>query len=221
MPLDRRVVANTQDNRIEIVESGDHEPCFFKPPVDFQYNYGGLLKDSIVFCNYSDHCMVIGEKSYQTLAPSTPLTRVPVRTFAATTKANDSLWLVGGRDLNSTIFVTKNKILKGPELPLTISQHCIVQINATSFWMMAGEQDGFPSKNTWHLNFEKGFQMTKGPVLIWKRLAPVCGRIIDENGIPIVALVNGYNENNNKMQNMEILKLTNGKILWERGRSKR
>jgi hypothetical protein len=89
-------------------------------------------------------------------------------------------------------------------LPVTMSHHCSVLVNATTLMVIGGSQGGRTSPNTYYLNTEQGF-WTEGPPLAKSRGDHSCGRIKKNSQSQDLSIivVGGWNETD--ISSVEIL----------------
>ena len=102
-----------------------------------------------------------------------------------------TLWVTGGRD-NTTVNVTPAGSNPGPDLPLAVDGHCLLQINSTTVMMIGGVTVGSYSKQSWILNLESGLWI-RGPDMKFRRDKLACGVISDSiDGTPLVIAAGGF-----------------------------
>ena len=107
---------------------------------------------------------------------------------------NTTLWVVGGEvqyghnlHLKSSEFIFIDQPpIEGPDLPFSISGHCMVQYDKSTIFIIGGVQDKTTSKNTWIVN-PNDFQLRKGPALNIARSGHSCGTMILNGKKVIVA----------------------------------
>ena len=92
------------------------------------------------------------------------------RRFASSVVLNETRLLVtGGTDekwkhLNSSEFISLDQPPEdGPKLPFTVSFHCMVQVDATSIYLIGGWQDNKKSEKTWIIDAKDNFAIKEGP----------------------------------------------------------
>ena len=144
------------------------------------------------------------------------------RFLAATTPKNQSLWVTGGKDasfkdskLKSTDIIQRDgTIVVGPELPLALSQHAIVEIQPDETYMLIGgnTDDAFASKVTFVYHARIG-KWTKGPDLLQGRYAHSAGILHDiATHHPYTVVVGGLQNDGSELLPVEFLR--SGSLRW-------
>ena len=148
------------------------------------------------------------------------------RFLAATTPKNQSLWVTGGKDasfkdskLKSTDIIQRDgTIVVGPELPLALSQHAIVEIQPDETYMLIGgnTDDAFASKVTFVYHARIG-KWTKGPDLLQGRYAHSAGILHDiATHHPYTVVVGGIQNHGSELLSVEFLR--SGSLCWTQGK---
>ena len=106
---------------------------------------------------------------------------------------NDSrLWVNGGKDdkgnrMNSSKFILLNQSPEdGPNLPFTVSHHCMVQVDSKSIYLIGGYQNGKKSHKTWIIDPTNNFEIIEGPSMNIARNSHLCATMRIDNKIFIV-----------------------------------
>ena len=152
---------------------------------------GGLLQNlPIVYGgrdekNYdSKDCVVIGQPEMEM--------KMIERSFAASVAIDQStLWIVGGNNgqqsLSSTEFIKLGQpLVKGPDLPFSISFHSMIQYDEKSIYIVGGIQNGFLSDKTWIVDPTNEFQIKEGPSLNKARSSHGCAKMTINGRILLV-----------------------------------
>ena len=138
--------------------------------------------------------------------------------------------MVGGHDgfveLSTSEFISLDKPVPvgGPNLPFTISWHCMVQYNSNSIYIIGGKQNGSTSNKTWIVNPNKfvlqdskskiqDFDIREGPPLRKARAYHSCGKM-EVNGKVLLVVAGG--EGKSYLDSVEILDPTSNKG-WIKG----
>jgi len=117
------------------------------------------------------------------------------RFIAAMIKTDHGLIISGGRDYQTTVFLSSQEILTSSgwesttSLPKPVMGHCLVNLNSTH--MSIGGHDGtyLDDVNILNLNTE---QWTTGPNLNTPRFDHSCAKILAEDGKEIILVIGGY-----------------------------
>ena len=140
-----------------------------------------------------------------------------------------TLWIVGGTDLalsmhNSTEFIkVGHPPIKGPYLPFSIKNHCMVQINESTIFIIGGyvnkqrnesSLNKEVSKKTWIIDSTKDFQVREGPSLNVFRSGHACSKF-EIDGKYVVIVVGGY-VSSNWLESVEILDMSSS-LVWNFG----
>ena len=189
-----------------------------------RFAVSGFLEDSFVICGgygkgktMSD-CRVIdefGSHTFKMLGIG--------RDHASAVKLNDTtLWITGGSNakaiqLDTTEFVTTTGTIEGINLPIGVSDHCMLQIKPELILIIGGYQERTSfSDKTWIIDPTNGFNMTEGPSLKQRRKLHSCGTLKDEYG-NVLVVVAGNNSQNAITLDVEFLNTTLLKK-WEEGK---
>ena len=84
-----------------------------------------------------------------------------------------------------------NFSFKGPDLPFTISSHCIIQYNSSTIFIIGGYQNNKISKRSWIIDLTNNFKLREGPSLKMGRERHSCGKM-EVNGEIILVVAGGY-----------------------------
>ena len=185
---------------------------------------GGILQNSPIICGGFDDndmftsskdCFVIGQ-------PEMKIKMIKKRNYAASVTSNPSrLWIVGCENengfLSSTEFIKLGQhSVKGPDLPFTISCHCMIQYNEKSIYIIGGYQNGSYSRKTWIVDPTNGFKLVEGPSLNERRAVHGCAKMTI-NGRTILVAAGGEGEKDFKtLDSVEILDPSENNI-WTPG----
>ena len=170
---------------------------------------GGLLQNQPVICgtwngNTFHDCIFIGQpdKSIQIMEERFGSSSVLID--------KNKLWIIGEK--NSTIFISLDKessVQVGPELPFNIYQHCAVQVNPKTIYLIGGIQNGKLSKDVWIIDPTNNFEINKGPHLNEHRCLHSCSKMRINGKIFLVVV--GY------LESVEILDTTALNQGWKIG----
>ena len=147
-------------------------------PISVEGATGGLIGNTVIICGgyYVDECYSLTSEKV-TLA-----THMSVgRWRAASIVINDTtLWVTGGSNdgrLASSEYVTMTGTWPGPDLPMALDQHAIVNINST-YSMFIGGFSGSISASTFYWNHNE-WEWISGPSLIQARGEHSAGIVTD------------------------------------------
>ena len=156
---------------------------------------GGLIGDTVIICGgwYNvDECYSM------TSEKATLFTHMSVGRFhAASIVINDNiLWVTGGFSsgyrLTSTEYVTVTGTMPGPDLPIALSDHAMVEINSTFSMVIGGRYSNDFSALTFFYDRNEGEWIT-GPSLMQARGYHAAGIVTDEvTNENFVAVTGGY-----------------------------
>ena len=114
----------------------------------------------------------------------------------------------GQKDLNSSELVSFDQTKIGPQLPVTVSYHCMVEFNASEILLVGGKQDHIVSKNTWVIGYSNNqFEFKDSAPMNQERRMHSCGRIVDKNGNIIILVGGGKDSHGNGLDSVELLHL--------------
>ena len=176
-------------------------------------NVGGLLKNSPVVCGYngSINCFVLGNPNI--IAPKL----LENRPNASSVVLDDSkIWITGGFHTRKTteFFSLDQETINGPELPITISGHCMVQVDAQTIYIIGGDEGNLVNigRNlTWKVDPTNNFKMEPGPSLIEGRREHACATMQVNGRIFIVAA------GGRKKSSVELLDTSSPEEGWKLG----
>ena len=145
---------------------------------------GGLIGNTVIICGgYEvDDCYSL------TSQKAILVTHMSVGRYkAASIVLNDkTLWVTGGQNdgeiLASTDYVTINRTLSGPNLPIALYRHAMVAINSSCAMVIGGLVQLQPDKesaSTFYYDHIKG-KWSDGPSLIHARSGLAAGIVTDE-----------------------------------------
>ncbi len=146
---------------------------------------GGLgLKENPIICGGSQY-LSISNKCYS-LENNEWVSSASMnseRKFAAAAQLQDGKLLVtGGHDASGSAFLNSAEMLTEegwesniPNLPVTITRHCMVTVNSTTVMTIGGWQNGY-SEKTFYFTFGEE-SWTEGPELKNERVSHSCGKI--------------------------------------------
>jgi hypothetical protein len=144
-----------------------------------------------------------------------------VRVDAAAAQLQDGKLLVtGGNDafafFNSAEMLTEEGWESNiPSLPVTISRHCIITVNATTVMVIGGMQNGQLSGKTFYFTFGEE-SWTEGPELKIKRTWHSCGKIRrNKESQEMSIIVAGGEDGSSYLSSGEIL--NEGSSKWQTG----
>ena len=95
--------------------------------------------------------------------------------------------------------------VSGPELPFTISGHCLVQFDENCIFIIGGWQNGAVSNKTWIFNPNE-FEIKEGPAMIKERALHSCGKM-KRKGKTILVVAGGIGT----MSNLDSVELCDPK----------
>ena len=114
----------------------------------------------------------------------------------------------GQKDLNSSELVSFNQTKIGPQLPIAVSYHCMVEFNASEILLIGGKQNQIVSKNTWVIGYSNNqFEFKDSAPMNQERRMHSCGRIVDKNGNIIILVGGGKDSHGNGLDSVELLHL--------------
>jgi hypothetical protein len=143
-----------------------------------------------------------------------------VRTYAAAAQLQDGNFLVtggyDGSDLNSAEMLTEEGWKSNiPSLPVTIQDHCMVNVNSTTVMAIGGSQNGQYSGKTFYFTFGEE-SWTEGPELKNKRTSNSCGKIRrNKESQEMSIIVAGGLDGSSYLSSVEIL--DEGSNEWQTG----
>ena len=109
-------------------------------PIGLSYAVGGLLGTTPVVCGgwpYTDKCYKLTAKNAVMVATMTTKRAL----FASVTINGTKLWITGGYDggsLSSSEFVQLNGTMPGPDLPIPLYMHAMININIDLTMIIGG-----------------------------------------------------------------------------------
>ena len=139
------------------------------------------------------------------------------RTFAASLITNENyLWVTGGLDVggvgsfSSTEYILKNgESVKGPELPLKLYAHTVIDINSTITMFIGGLSEGtgnVPSLDLTYFYDHYNQEWYDGPKLNFARCFHGVGIVIDLiTRERLVIVTGGKSDGSNNLPSTEIL----------------
>ena len=141
--------------------------------------------------------------------------RVPTMTTkrsmaASVVISNNSLWITGGQDeshyvLSSSEYIETIKRMSGPDLPIAVSSHSMVNIKNDLTIIIGGEiTGGFSSSKTFYYNHKHG-NWSDGPELFLARALNAAGIVTDEATQEKLLFVTGGQTINNTFKSTEVL----------------
>ena len=80
---------------------------------------------------------------------------------------------------------------KGPELPFTVSKHCMVQVDPETIYLIGGVQNNSGSKKTWIIDPTKNFEIREGPSMNHSRASHSCATMRINNKVFIIVVGSG------------------------------
>ena len=123
-------------------------------------------------------------------------------------------WVTGGVSKSTTEFVYLDKPSeKGPDLPFTISNHCMIKYNKNSVFIIGGNQNGTLSDKTWIIDPTKNFDIEEGPSFNSPKSLMACGKIQIQKKIWLV--VGPYGGNTFDIELLDPSNLSQGWIEGE------
>ena len=94
----------------------------------------------------------------------------------------------------------------GPQLPFSVSFHCMVQIDVQNFLIVGGKQDNKNSRSTWIIEYiGNQFKVTEGALMNQDRRLHSCGRMIDKDGKTVFIAVGGKDQYGKSLDTVELL----------------
>ena len=144
------------------------------------------------------------------------------RHHAASIVMGKKLWILGGEDenydkLKTTEYISHDgKQEDGPDLPIGLMGHAVIQINEYNFMLVGGtNSDGFNSctNKTW---FYSNGNWKDGPTLTNKRTDHSVGQIRDSITQDSYIVVSGGLDGSKSLKDTEILKI--GGSAWKTGK---
>ena len=162
-------------------------------PFDVQGATGGIIGNTVIICGgtFKECYSLTSEKA--TLVTSTSVKRFG----AVSIVINDNtLWVTGGFSsgyrLTSTEYVTVTGTMPGPDLPIALSDHAMVEINSTFSMVIGGRYSNDFSALTFFYDRNEGEWIT-GPSLMQARGYHAAGIVTDEvTNENFVAVTGGY-----------------------------
>ena len=127
---------------------------------------------------------------------------------------SNTIWITGGLkntdnsaySLNTTEFIKLDgSVLRGPILPITISDHCMIQLNYKKIFMIGGFQNGSTSNKTWIVDPCNNYKVKEGPPLNKLRVGHSSAKM-KLNGKTVIVVAGGFEEDS-----VEILDPSSGK----------
>ena len=106
---------------------------------------------------------------------------------------SNTIWITGGLKntdnaayaLNTTEFIKLDgSVIRGPSLPITISDHCMIQLNYNQIFLIGGFQNGYASNKTWIVDPCNNYKVKEGPTLNKLRVGhssakmKLCGKLV-------------------------------------------
>ena len=196
-------------------------------PIEVNMASGGLLNDRVpLICggfegvNRLIVCYIAGSANRDPVVKRL----TPRSSSAAVTLNSHQLWITGGMDdsrskyLKSTEIVDDRTsfppVVKGPDLPVPMAGHCIVQLNQSTILFMGGAPN---FKKTHFYNIETQ-TWTDGPDMNYGRLYSGCGMMQMATGSSVVVITGGRKTEALTRSTTEFLKLGDPfGLRWSRG----
>ena len=102
-------------------------------------------------------------------------------------------WVSGGKyDLirkNSSEFISLDQPPEnGPKLPFTVSNHCMIQVDSKSIYLIGGYQNDEVSEKTWIIDPTNNFAIIEGPKMNHARSWHSCATMKLKNKTFIVVI---------------------------------
>ena len=163
---------------IEIIDLIDtkYKRTFLDEKMDRTGAIGGLLKNQPIICGgysssgggkvFEHECILLGKsKKYE-------LSRL-IMGVSSVVMNQTRLWMIGGceeKDERSSEFISLDQPpTKGPELPISLSQNPMLEMDSGIVYIIGGYQPMI-SNQTWIVDPGKNFEMTTGPSLNMARI---------------------------------------------------
>ena len=154
---------------------------------------GGIVQNQSLICGGYDQNSKIFNNGI-ILQSNEELQLIEGRIFASSIVLNETrLWVSGGigekwNHMNSSEYISLDQPPEdGPELPFTVSSHCMVQVDSKSIYLIGGYQNGIPSSDkTWIIDPTNNFEMKEGPKMKYARHEHSCATMRLNNKIFIV-----------------------------------
>ena len=132
---------------------------------------GGFIANQFVTCGGYIGGEDILKECYKIGTTNTSLHgKMKERRFhAASIALADRLWILGGRDGNSNFLKSTEYILHdgrqedGPDMPIGLVEHAVIQINETSFMLVGGSKQ-------WVIKNERTYFYCKARIVLFKKL---------------------------------------------------
>ncbi len=183
-------------------------------PIEVSYATGGFVRGMPVICGgYCFGCTFARTSDCYTIGNTTAVAKLETRRDEAMSIViNDGriLWVTGGQNnpdgvMNSTEYASTMSVDIGPTLPVAMEEHCLLQLNASTFMFVGGlDVDSDRVSTTWFYNFEL-LTWTSGPSLIEGRNFHVCGMIKDSvTGKAIVVTTTGRGTVSRRLNSTEL-----------------
>ena len=131
------------------------------------------------------------------------------------------IWITGGwswsnndGSLKSTEIISLNQPpVLGPDLPFTVSSHCMVLVNPTTIYLIGGI---VYDKKTWIIDPTNDFQIKEGPSLNIERIRHSCSKM-RINGRIFLVVAGGLNKESLEFDSVELLDTTCPDRGWKKG----
>ena len=126
---------------------------------------------------------------------------------------------VSAHTLKRTEYISLNNTRNGIDMPITISNHCIVKINETTILSIGG--DGFASltfAKTMYFNHETQ-DWTLGPEMKVARTQHSCGKVVIE-GASVIVVAGGISTENSDSVLTSVELLPEDSTVWIEGKYK-
>ena len=115
---------------------------------------------------------------------------------------SNTLWITGGLKntdnaafaLNTTEFIKLDgSVIRGPTLPITVSDHCMIQLNYKQIFLIGGFQNGYASNKTWIVDPCNNYKVKEGPTLNKVRVGHASAKM-KLNGKFVIVVAGGFEE---------------------------
>ena len=163
--------------------------CYLSNPFQRQGAVVGLISNHILFCGGADNFDYTTDKCYELGNVKAFTTMKTARSWAASIAIKDahSLFITGGLKVDKSILRSTELIsvetrvsTSGPQLPESLTGHCMILINGTKAMVIGGVSGFGESSHTYYLNInniDSSSTWEDGPELLIKKHNHGCSQI--------------------------------------------
>ena len=155
---------------------------------------GGILQNQPLICEGRDSNATNFNNGI-ILGSNQEIPLIKGRRFASSVVLKKTRLLVTGgwdekrKDMNSSEFISLDQPPEdGPKLPFTVFEHCMVQVNSNTIYLIGGWQDNERSEKTWIIDAKNNFAIKEGPTMNNSRYYHSCATMRLNNKVFIIVV---------------------------------